>query len=90
MVTALDTTVDAHNRSEFLDWFEKHVVHNPTDTTLWHVSQEPEMALWRTLCSHVWKDTPTRRPFTTNTRHRIYRDMKTWLLQAIKDNYIVE
>jgi hypothetical protein len=53
IVMDLDTSVDADNRSEFLDWFQEYVVDNPVNTTLWHVAQEPEMALWRLLCSYV-------------------------------------
>jgi hypothetical protein len=90
IVMELNTHVDADNRSEFLDWFQEHVVDNPEDTILWHVAQEPEMARWRLLCSYVWKDMPTKHMFTNRTRERIYRDMKVWLLDAIRANYIVE
>ena len=89
-VAALSTSVRADNRSQFLDWFDDHVVQNPTDTTLWHVTQEPEMALWRPLCAYVWRDMPARSTFSNKTRERIYNDMKTWTLEAIKANYIVE
>ena len=90
IVMNLDTSVDSDNRSEFLDWFEAHVLNNPTDTILWYVSQEPEMSLWRPLCSYIWKDTPTKRLFSNGTRRHIYRDMKALLIDAIRANYIAE
>lgn len=90
IVSDLHTSVNSENRSEFLDWFEENLVICPTDTTLWHVAQEPEMVLWRPLCAYVWKDGPLYPTFTNKTRERIYRDMKAWLLEAIRANYIVE
>lgn len=76
--------------SELLIWFIDNVIYEPTDChILYFVTQEPEYKMWKILSeflsNKIYLDL-----FSFETRYGIYKDLKLWLIDAIKRNYIAE
>lgn len=74
--------------SDLLNWFIDNVIYEPTDYhILYFVTQEPEYKMWKNLSDFLSNKTYLDL-FSFETRYGIYKDLKLWLIDAIKRNYV--
>lgn len=74
--------------SDLLNWFIDNVIIEPTEYfVLYYVTQEPEYKMWKNL-SDFLSNKNYLDLFSYETRCNLYQDLKLWLIDAIKRNYV--